>query len=137
MSVKRAKTRTSKKPGEKVKVNVRVKKVAPKLTVYKDKQTRSEILQALATQTMLSKTQVESVFDALNGLIEGHMKKRGSGELTIPKTGIKIRRIKKKATKARKMVSPLTGQEVTIAAKPARNTVKISALKILKQMIEQ
>lgn len=121
----------------KVKVNVRVKKVAPKVSVLKDKQTRIEILQSLAEQTNLSRVQVESVFDALNSVIEGHMKKRGSGEFTIPKTGIKIRRIKKKATKSRKMVSPLTGQEVTIAAKPARNTVKLSALKILKEMIEQ
>jgi len=65
------------------------------------------------------------------------MKKRGSGELTIPKTGIKLRRIKKKATKARRMVSPLTSKEVTIAAKPARFAVKLSALKTLKEMIEQ
>ncbi len=140
---KQPKVRT-KKSTEKVKVNVKVKKVAPKATkaaaktsTQKDKQTRIEILQAIAEQTNLTRVQVEAMFDALNNVIEGHMKKRGSGELTIPKTGIKIRRVKKKATKARKMVSPLTGQEVTIAAKPARFTVKLSALKPLKEMIEQ
>lgn len=120
-----------------VKVNVKVKKMAPKVSVQKDKQTRIEILQSLAEQTNLTRVQVEALFDALNLVIEGHMKKRGSGEFTIPKTGIKIRRVKKKATKARKMVSPLTGQEVTIAAKPARYSVKLSALKTLKEMIEQ
>lgn len=139
MTVKQAKARTVKKTTEKakVKVNVKVKKVAAKVTVQKDKQTRIEILQALAEQTKLTRVQVESVFDALNSVIEGHMKKRGSGEFTIPKTGIKLRRIKKKATKSRRMVSPLTGQEVTIAAKPTRFTVKLSALKTLKEMIEQ
>jgi nucleoid DNA-binding protein len=140
MTVKKAKQskpRTVKKPGSDVKINVRVKKVAPKVSVQKEKQTRIEILQSLAEQTNLSRVQVESIFDALNKIIEGHMKKRGSGEITIPKTGIKIRRVKKKATKARKMVSPLTGQEVTIASKPARFSVKLSALKTLKEMIEQ
>lgn len=139
MTVKKAKQSkavASKKTGA-VKVNVKVKKMAPKVSVHKDKQTRIEILQSLAEQTNLTRVQVETVFDALNHVIEGHMKKRGSGELTIPKTGIKIRRIKKKASKARKMVSPLTGQEVTIAAKPARYSVKLSALKTLKEMIEQ
>lgn len=140
MTAKKAnqsKSRVVKKSAGVVNVNVKVKKVAPKIALQKDKQTRIEILQALAEQTNLTRVQVEGLFDALNDIIEGHMKKRGSGEITIPKTGIKIRRIKKKATKARKMVSPLTGQEVTIAAKPARYTVKLSALKTLKEMIEQ
>lgn len=46
--------------------------------------------------------------------------------------GIKVRRIKKKATKPRTMVSPLTGQEVVIAGKPSRLAVKLTALKPLK-----
>jgi nucleoid DNA-binding protein len=139
MTAKKAKQTKAiaKKATTAVKVNVKVKKVAPKAAANKDKQTRIEILQTLAEQTNLTRVQVESVFDALNNVIESHMKKRGSGEVTIPKTGIKIRRVKKKASKARKMVSPLTGQEVTIAAKPARYAVKLSALKTLKEMIEQ
>lgn len=137
MTIKSAKVRTGKKSAEKVKVNVKVKKVSPKSTTQKDRQTRVEILQAIAEQTNLSRSQVELIFDALNKIIESHMKKRGSGELTIPKTGIKIRRIKKKASKERNMVSPLTGQAVTIAAKPARYVVKLSALKVLKDLVEQ
>lgn len=139
MTAKLAKSRAVKKATEKVKVNVRVKKekTAAKSSVQKDKQTRVEILQTLAEQTNLTRVQVESIFDAMNKIIGGHMKKRGSGEFTIPKTGIKLRRVKKKATKARRMVSPLTGQEVVIAAKPARFAVKLTALKTLKEMIEQ
>ena len=140
MTAKLAKSRAVKKTTEKAKVNVRVvkkEKVAAKSSVQKDKQTRVEILQALAEQTNLTRVQVESIFDAMNKIIAGHMKKRGSGEFTIPKTGIKLRRVKKKATKARRMVSPLTGQEVVIASKPARFAVKLTALKTLKEMIEQ
>lgn len=140
MTAKLAKSRAVKKSTEKVKVNVRVKKekaAAKSSAVQKDKQTRVEILQTLAEQTNLTRVQVESLFDAMNKVIAGHMKKRGSGEFTIPKTGIKLRRIKKKPTKARRMVSPLTGQEVVIASKPARYAVKLTALKTLKEMIEQ
>lgn len=139
MTAKLAKSRAVKKATDKVKVNVKVKKekTAAKASIQKDKQTRVEILQTLAEQTNLTRVQVESVFDAMNKIIGGHMKKRGSGEFTIPKTGIKLRRVKKKATKARRMVSPLTGQEVVIAAKPARFAVKLTALKTLKEMIEQ
>ncbi len=139
MTARQAKTRITKKATEKVKVNVKIKKdkAATKTVTQKDKQTRIEILQTLAEQTNLTRVQVESMFDALNKIIAGHMKKRGSGEFTIPKTGIKLRRVKKKASKSRKMVSPLTGQEVVIAAKPARNIVKLTALKVLKDMVEQ
>jgi nucleoid DNA-binding protein len=123
----------------KITVNVRVKKTAKagdKVITYKDKHTRVEILQIIAENTGLAKKQVEGVFDELNKLIGGHLKKRGSGEFIVPKTGIKIKRIKKKATKQRNMVSPLTGQEVTINAKPARLSVKLTALKALQELVD-
>lgn len=142
MSAKRAKqVKPSTKVG-KVKVNVKVKKVAPKTkakpktNTQKDKQSRIEIMQTLAEKTNMTRVQIENVFDELNSVIASHMAKRGSGEIIIPKTGIKLRRVKKKASKARQMVSPLTGKEVTIAAKPARNGVRLSALKPLKEMVE-
>lgn len=125
----------------KVHVNMKVKNIKPKSivksAVYKDKQTRNEIFQIISENTNLNKTQIEGVFDELNKLIEGHLKKRGSGEFVIPKAGIKLRRIKKKPTKERRMLSPLTGQEVTIAAKPARLSVKLTALKILKEAVDK
>lgn len=110
----------------------KVQKQQAKTITGKEKQTRIEILRSLADNTGLSKVQVESVFYTLTDMIIAHVRKKGSGEFTIPMTGIKVRRVKKKATKARKMVSPLTGQEVVIAGKPARNAIKISALKVLK-----
>lgn len=114
------------------------KKVAQaKQTLGREKQTRIEILRSIADTANLSKVQVESVFEALTALITAHIRKRGSGEFTIPMAGIKVRRVKKKATKTRKMVSPLTGQEVVIAGKPARSAVKISALKVLKEAVQE
>jgi hypothetical protein len=65
------------------------------------------------------------------------MSKKGSGEFTIPDSGVKIRRMKKPATKARKMISPFTGQEITVKAKPARNVIKVTALKGLKESAEK
>lgn len=106
-----------------------------KQSLGREKQTRVEILRNLADTSGLSKSQVEGLFASLTELIVAHMRKRGSGEFTIPMTGIKIRRIKKKATKSREMVSPLTGQQVVIPGKPARQAVKISALKVLKTAV--
>ena len=96
------------------------------------KQTRIEILRSIADNTGLPKVQVESVFSALTALLQAHMQKRGSGEFTVPVVGIKVRRVKKKATKPRTMVSPLTGQEALIPGKPLRMAIKLTALKPLK-----
>ncbi len=108
------------------------KSTAQKQALGREKQTRIEILRMLAENTGLAKVQVESVFSELTNLLQSHMRKKGSGEFTIPMAGIKVRRVKKKPTKARTMVSPLTGQEVTIEGKPARMAVKLTALKPLK-----
>ena len=134
MAVRKAATKISKVKAD---VKMKITKVKPKVNAIKDKQTRIEIMQYIADDTSLTRVQIEAVFDSLMRCIEGHMKKRGSGEITVPKTGIKIRRIKKKATKSRNMVSPLTGQEVTIEAKPARNAVKVTSLKVLNELVEK
>jgi DNA-binding protein HU-beta len=41
--------------------------------------------------------------------------------------------VHKPATKSRKGTNPFTGEPMTFAAKPARNIVKIRALKKLKE----
>jgi nucleoid DNA-binding protein len=106
-----------------------------KTKAIKDKQTRVEILQQLSDKTGLKRVEVEAVFDEMAQIIKSHMKKQGSGEVLVPKLGLKIRKIRKKATKKRVMVSPLTGQEVVIPSKPVRDDVKVIALKPLKEAI--
>jgi nucleoid DNA-binding protein len=113
----------------------KVAKAAKKL-VRKEKQTRLEIMQTLAEASNLSRSDIERVFDNLFLLMESHLRKNGSGEFTIPKTGVKILRYKKPARKERRMVSPLIDKEVVIAAKPARFAVKFIALKPLKDAVE-
>ena len=96
------------------------------------KQTRIEILRSIADMTGLPKVKVESVLSTLATLLHSHMRKPGSGEFTVPVVGIKVRRVKKKAKKARKILSPLTGQEALIPGKPIRMVIKLTALKPLK-----
>lgn len=108
---------------------------APAVKAIATKQTKTQIIAALAETTGLAKKDVGNVMSALGAMIEGHMKKRGSGEFTIPDTGVKIRRVKKPARKARMGRNPATGEAMKIAAKPASTVVRVSALKSLKDMI--
>jgi nucleoid DNA-binding protein len=48
---------------------------------------------------------------------------------------MKVVVVRKPATKARKGINPFTKQETMFKAKPARNVVKIRALKALKDMV--
>lgn len=111
------------------------KKAAAPLKAITTKQTKSQIIAAIADATGVSKKDVGAVFSTMAAMVEAHMKKNGSGEFTIPEVGVKIRRHKKPATKARKMISPFTGEEITVKAKPARNTIKLTALKGLKETV--
>ncbi len=107
----------------------------PAVKAITTKQTKTQIIAALAEKTGLPKKEVGGVFAALGGMIESHMKKRGSGEFTIPDTGVKIRRVRKPARKARMGRNPATGEPMKIAAKPASTVVRVSALKALKDTI--
>ena len=112
------------------------KAAAPKRApAIANKQTKTQIIQALSDSTGLSKKDVGSVFSELGDLIERHMRRRGSGEFSIPETGVKIRRVKKPARKARMGRNPATGEAIKIAAKPASTTVRVTALKALKDTV--
>lgn len=100
------------------------------------KQSKSQIYAEVAEIANVGKTDAKNVIAAIRNLIERHVKSKGSGEIIIPDLGIKVRRIQKKATKARMGRNPFTGEEIEIAAKPARKSVKVSALKTLKALIE-
>lgn len=111
------------------------KAAAPAVKAISSKQTKTQIITALSETTGLAKKDVGNVLAALGAMIEGHMKKRGSGEFTIPDTGVKIRRVKKPARKARMGRNPATGEPMKIAAKPASTVVRVTALKSLKDTI--
>ncbi len=97
--------------------------------------TKSEIYTTIADDTGLTKKDVAAVFDSLSGLIQKNLGGRGGpGVFTVPGL-LKMRVVKKAATKARKGVNPFTGEEMMFKAKPASKTVKVAALKGLKDMV--
>src|SRR5262245_28673017 len=97
--------------------------------------TKSATFQKLAEATQLSKKQVTTFFDELGKLIKAELGKKGPGVFNLPVV-LKMKRVEKKATKARKGRDPRTGNEITIAAKPKRTVVRAIALKALKDMVK-
>ena len=95
---------------------------------------KSEVLGAIAESTGLAKKEVASVVDALGGLIVKSLGKKGPGKFVVPGL-MRIKVVRKPATKARKGINPFTGEETMFKAKPARNVVKISPLKGLKDKV--
>ena len=94
--------------------------------------TKSEILNSISKDTSLSRKQVGSVFDSLNAVIKKSL--RGNGLFTLPGL-LKLKVVKKPATKAREGVNPFTGEKMTFKAKPASKKVRIAALKNLKEFV--
>ena len=112
------------------------KKKAPvkKAPAISKKLTKTGILAEIAENTGLTRAQVDSVLDELETLIERHIKKRSVGEFTLPGL-LKIRSVKRPATKKRMGRNPATGEEIVIGPKPASIRVRVTALKRLKEMV--
>jgi nucleoid DNA-binding protein len=97
--------------------------------------TKSEIYAKIVEDTGLTRKDVAAVFDSLNGQIKKNLGGRGApGMFTIPGL-LKLRVVKKPATKARKGINPFTGEEMMFKAKPASKAVKATVLKGLKDMV--
>lgn len=100
-------------------------KALPKSAVYKE----------IATATGLETKQVSAVFDALEELIKSQLgKKNGPTEFVIPNL-VKLKLVKKPATKAGKRPNPFKpGEMMEVKAKPASQKVKPVVLKGLKEL---
>jgi nucleoid DNA-binding protein len=94
--------------------------------------TKSEILNQLAKETELSRKQVSAMFDSLSGVIKKSL--RSNGLFTLPGL-LKLKVVKKPATKAREGVNPFTGEKMVFKAKPASKKVRVMPLKSLKAMV--
>lgn len=128
------------KPAKKLKKPIAKKvshqKSTPDLKIPKPKvpYSRNQLLTALAEHSQNSKVAVKQMLEALEAIIKVHLAKNGPGVfkfLGLIKMLVKI----KPASKARKGISPLTGQEMTFKAKPASRVVRIRALKKLKEAL--
>jgi nucleoid DNA-binding protein len=94
--------------------------------------TKSDILAQISKDTELSKKQVSAVFESLNGIIKKSLK--GAGLFTMPGL-LKMKVVKKPATKARQGTNPFTGEPMTFKAKPASKKVRVMPLKNLKGFV--
>jgi nucleoid DNA-binding protein len=97
--------------------------------------TKSETYAYLAHATGLSRKQVASIFENLAGLIGKSLGKKGPGIYVVPGL-MKVKVVRKPATKEREGINPFTGEKTIFKAKPARNVVKVQALKGLKDMVK-
>ena len=95
---------------------------------------KSEIYGTLSEKTGFSKKEIAGLFDELSNMIEKNIGKRGPGVFNVPGL-MKVKVVRKPATKARKGINPFTGEETMFKAKPARNVVKIQPLKAMKDMV--
>jgi nucleoid DNA-binding protein len=129
-----AKKTAKAKPAPKAKAAANTNKSPVSLKAVNKPRTKSEIMTAIAENTGLTRKDVGAIFNALGEVIGLDVGKKGPGIFTVPGL-MKITRVHKPATKARKGINPFTGEEQMFKAKPARNVVKVRALKALKEMV--
>jgi len=126
-----AKRSTARKTTSKVVSSAAPKKMA--MPTMRKAFSKTQILNYLAESTDLKKKEISLVLEALALCINGHIKKKGPGVFNLPGL-LKIVVVHKPAKKARKGINPFTGEPTIFKAKPARNVVKLRALKKLKEM---
>jgi nucleoid DNA-binding protein len=94
--------------------------------------TKSDILNQISKDTKLSRKQASAVLDSLSGCIKKSL--RSNGLFTVPGL-MKLKVVKKPATKEREGTNPFTGEKMVFKAKPASKKVRILPLKALKNMV--
>jgi nucleoid DNA-binding protein len=96
--------------------------------------TKGEIYGKLAQTSGLTKKQIATLFEALSELIKNELGKKGPGLFVMPGL-LKLKVVRKPATKAKQGINPFNKQPMMYKAKPARNVVKALPLKSLKEMV--
>jgi nucleoid DNA-binding protein len=96
--------------------------------------TKADVINTLADKTGLGKKEITGVFSALGELIAKELGKKGPGVFVLPGM-LKLKVVRKPATKAKQGVNPFTKEPMTIKAKPARNVVRAVPLKSLKELV--
>lgn len=119
----------------KAKVKTAAKVIKPPVISADKPLTKSETYAYLAHATGLSRKEVAGVFEGLAQLIGKCLGKKGPGVYVVPGL-MKVIVVRKPATKEREGINPFTGQPTIFKAKPARNVVKIRALKAMKDMVK-
>jgi nucleoid DNA-binding protein len=96
------------------------------------KMTKTQLIEAIAESSNLSKNDVKTVIEHLATV--GYKELNESGEFVIPGFA-KMSVVNKPATEARMGVNPFTKEPMQFAAKPASRSVKASPLKVAKDAV--
>ena len=96
--------------------------------------TKADIYAHIAEKTGQSKKEVAAVFDGLIELVGRELGKKGPGVFIVPGL-LKLKVVRKPATKAKQGINPFTKEPMTIKAKPARNVIKAVPMKSLKDLV--
>jgi nucleoid DNA-binding protein len=97
--------------------------------------TKTELFEALASGSDLTKKQIAQVLDVLGEVIGKQLGKKGDGIFILPGL-LKIARVSKPARKAGTKPNPFKpGEMMKVKARAAYNVVKVRPLKKLKEMV--
>lgn len=107
----------------------------PSATGAKKPLNKTEIVNSLAESAGLTKQQVTQLLDEMAKLIGTSLGAEGAGQFTLPGLLKIVARIKP-AKAAYEGIDPFTKQPKSFPAKPESRTVKVTALKGLKDMIQ-
>ena len=116
-----------KQTGKQLEKAVEAKKMKP----VKTKLSKSQMFEALAEDSGVTKSDVKKVWGSLERLIEASICERGYGQFTLPGL-MKVTTVRRPAIKARRGINPFTKEEIWFKAKPASRGVRIRALKKMK-----
>lgn len=116
-----------KQTGKQLEKAVEAKKMKP----VKTKLSKSQMFEALAEDSGVTKSEVKKVWGSLERLIEASICERGYGQFTLPGL-MKVTTVRRPAIKARRGINPFTREEIWFKAKPATTGVRIRALKKMK-----
>jgi nucleoid DNA-binding protein len=97
--------------------------------------TKAQVVTELAAMTELDKKTVNNMFDCLGQIIRKELGAKGPGEFVLPGL-VKLRSVKKPATKDRQGINPFTKQPMVIKGKPASKKVRATPVKSLKDQVQ-
>jgi len=93
---------------------------------------KTELVEAIASQSGLEKKQVNSVLEALSDVVYRELK--AENEVVLPGL-VKLTAVTKPAVPEREGINPFTKEKTTFKAKPARKVIKPRPLKALKDAV--
>ena len=109
------------------------KKASQRLSPISTKLSKAQLLELLAAESGLRKSEIKRVLGALDSVIEASLGPEGGGQFMMPGL-LKMTAVRRPAVKARRGINPFTGEETWFKAKLPFTGVKIRPLKKLKRL---